>query len=328
LLEQQQPNRVFFPVWEKPFGYLNQRRKSMSNVVSIFANESSLDEPRYIDFPDKFEVGQRIHCGLYGGKDGTIIAIHGKQSPDSIQSIRGVCVTGGSAEIDVAWDTDGERGGFSMRVPEAIARGVQWKMLSGYRNPKAAEAESRLYEQKAREKAEAEKIAFANAKEKVKEEFPYLTVDDQNDRNIVQKNLRAILKRNFPGVKFRVTKDGYSARRVCWTDGPTVESVKQFTSIFEHGRFNGMEDIYETDVSPFNEVFGSCDYIFEERSYSDEFIQKAIEHVWGKYASGFKCQEKPTVEMYRRGGMRNLVHSGLGDDFSELMWGYMTKTEN
>lgn len=297
----------------------------MSNVVSLFDQPQ---EPRFIDFPEKFEVGQRIHSILYGGKEGTIIAIHGEQSPGTIRSVLGGAgVAGGRAEIDIAWDTSGDRGGFSRKIPEAICRGVQWRMLSGYRDPEEAKAESAAFEKKKREEAEAEAVAFEKAKEEVKEEFSYLTVDDRRDYNIVQKNLRAILKRNFPKVKFKVTKSSYSARNVRWTDGPTVESVKKFTQIFEHGRFNGMEDIYESNVSPFNEVFGSVDYVFEERSYSDQFIQKAIDVVWGKYKSGFDGQDKPTVEMYRKGSTMNMMHAGMREDFSSLLWAYMRKTE-
>jgi hypothetical protein len=151
-----------------------------------------------------------------------------------------------------------------------------------------------------------------------------LTVDDGTDRNIVQKNIRALLKKEFPKVKFKVTKSDYSARRVSWIDGPTVDEVKKFTSIFEEGRFNGMEDIYEYDASPFNEVFGGCQYVFEEREFSEAAVQSAIDKVWEEFhwvdSSGNTVTEKPTYEMYKKGSTYNLYVKGWGESFSREVW--------
>lgn len=288
----------------------------MSNVVSINGYEMGT---RYIPFPDKFEVGQRIHCIINGGKDGTIVAVLGRQSPETVRHIPGVgMVTGGSATIDVAWDTRGESGGLSRKVPESIARGVQWKMLSGYKDPKTALAESEAYIEAQEAKKAASRVAFEKAKEDVKKEYPFLTVDDGSDRNIVQKNLRILLSKTFPGVRFKVTKDGYSARNVYWTDGPTISDVQAICRKFEAGRFNGMEDIYEYNSTPFNSLFGDVQYILEHRDYSDEFIQKAIDSVWEKYGHRFEGEEKPTIEMYRNGGLGRI--RSCCESFSDMLY--------
>lgn len=281
---------------------------------------SQLQETRIIEFPTKFSVGMRIHCSLYGGSDGTIIAVHGEQLPGTVRQVGGFGFAGGRAFIDVAWDTRGERGGYSKHVPESIARGVQWKMLSGYRDPAEAIAEADAYIAMEEAKKQAAARAFEQGKERVKKDYPFLTVDDGSDRNIIQKNLRALLKKEFPGVKFKVTKRDYSARSVNWVDGPTVSEVKKFTSLFEEGRFNGMEDIYEYEATPFNKVFGGCQYVFEGRSYSESFIQKAIDAVWEKWGSGFDCEEKPTVELYKKGGLRSIRFSNSNQDFADFVW--------
>lgn len=84
--------------------------------------------PRYLPAPPPLvAVGQRIHCILYGGQDGTIFAIHGEQQPATCGSIGGgVMLTEGNACFDIVWD-DGTR---SLQIPEALARGsVQWAFL-------------------------------------------------------------------------------------------------------------------------------------------------------------------------------------------------------
>lgn len=295
----------------------------MTNVVNFSA--TAAQQVRYIDFPAKFEVGMRVYCGLYGGKDGTIIAIHGEQTPGTVRRVLGGAgVAGGSAYIDVAWDTRGESGGYSKRVPEGIVRGIQWKMLSGYRDPAEAIAEAEAFVAMEEAKASAAAVAFEKGKEAVKEKFSFLTVDDGTDRNIVQKNIRTLLKKEFPKVKFKVTKGGYSARRVSWVDGPTVDEVKKFTGMFEAGRFNGMEDIYEYDSTPFSEVFGSCQYVFESREYSRETEQKMIDKAWEEHhwvdCSGEPAAEKPSHEMYKKGSTYNLCIKGWGESFSKEVW--------
>ena len=306
----------------------------MSNVIQLElpvlpeSHEPEEQEivPRYIDFPEKFEVGQRIHCILYGGKDGTIIAIHGEQQPSTIRSILGGAgVMGGNASLDIAWDSCGERGGFSRGTPESIARGVQWRMLSGHKDPAKAIAEAELFVAQKEAEALESKKRFEEAMVKIETVYPYLVKDDQGDYNIVQKNLRALLKNRFPKTKFRVIKDGYSARRVLWTDGPTKSEVIEITNLFEEGSFNGMEDIYEYNASPFNRVFGGCKYVFEERDFSDDFVSKAIDEVWKQYQTMFKGFDKPTVEMYRKGGMSNIRAENSHRDFSDFLWEYLSQ---
>lgn len=290
----------------------------MSNVVEM--------KPRYIDFPETFKVGDRIHCCLHGGKDGTIVAIHGKQDPQSIKRMGGgIMVSGGNATLDIAWDTCGDRGGFSERTPESIARGVQWKMLSGYRDPDSAIAEAQAFVAAEKAKKDAAQKAFEAQMEEIKKEYDFLTVDDGSDRNIIQKNLRTLLKKRFPGVKFRVTKDSYDSRSVSWVDGPVASEVKKVTGIFEEGYFNGMEDIYEYKPSPFNRVFGGCKYVFERREHSDEAIEKAIDAVWEKYHLMFEGHDKPTIEMYHSGGLGRIRPEGGLQSFSDYHWEYLSE---
>ena len=49
------------------------------------------------------KIGQRVYSALYGGCYGTVIAIHGEQSPESIHGVA-FMTSGGNAHFDVAFD--------------------------------------------------------------------------------------------------------------------------------------------------------------------------------------------------------------------------------
>lgn len=91
------------------------------------------------------------------------------------------------------------------------------------------------------------------------------------------KTLKAELTKAFPGVKFSVTSD-YNSIRISWTDGPTVEQVEEYSGKYQHGNFNGMEDIYEYNHSPMSDaisnVLGSVNYVSENRNISPEITSR------------------------------------------------------
>ena len=49
---------------------------------------------READTVELLQIGARVHCTLYGGKDGTIYAIHGEQRPETVRTIGGAMTTG------------------------------------------------------------------------------------------------------------------------------------------------------------------------------------------------------------------------------------------
>ncbi len=96
--------------------------------------------------------------------------------------------------------------------------------------------------------------------------------------------IRAELKVNFPDVKFSVTSDSFAGGNsvsVSWTDGPTSRQVKEFTSKYQYGSFNGMDDIYEYTNS--REDIPQAKYVQESRTMSDskrEEIRNKIANEW------------------------------------------------
>ncbi|ELT8232704.1 hypothetical protein QPF19_004513 [Salmonella enterica] len=136
-----------------------------------------------------------------------------------------------------------------------------------------------------------------------------LTVDaDNNTTNLAAKNIRILLKKHFPGVKFSVRKRDYTCINVSWTDGPTKDAVEKIVGGFQEGHFDGMTDMYEYTTTSFNRVYGGVKYLFCERSFSDGLIAEAIAQLRDERGE----QAVPvdvSVEAYRRGGLWSKGHA-------------------
>lgn len=116
-----------------------------------------------------------------------------------------------------------------------------------------------------REKMFAERYAFL---ERAK---------DRYDHNVVGRNIRTELKRNFPGVKFSVRKESYDCYRIGWCDGPTTEQVDAIVGKYKTGTFDAYTDYHGSEDNPFSVQFGGCDYIFTQKEVTDEGIKKVRE---------------------------------------------------
>ncbi|MBV6855907.1 hypothetical protein KWH45_21075 [Xanthomonas campestris pv. mirabilis] len=246
-------------------------------------------------------VGQRISTLLYGWRRGVVTAIHGEQSPASVGR-NGPVSWGGRAQFDIVFNC----GETTRLLPESILHGVQWTIYDEVATAEEIAAlianASTVQAIKAQQKAD-EREAFAAAVQamRVAPEFKHL---DQNpelraDKRAV-KNVRASLKKAFPGIKFSVRSD-YSEVRVKWTDGPTAAAVDAVVNVFKGGSFNGMEDIYEARSTPFTAVFGSIQYIWTSREYSDEITAYALEDAFTRHAAELEGVERPQLSTLRSG---------------------------
>lgn len=158
--------------------------------------------------------------------------------------------------------------------------------LHAIRTAHVAQERAKQDEAKAKHEAEVERV---------KTEYPYLTeLGKYPGVAQVAKNVRAILKHKFPGVKFSVRSSNYSGGDsidVRWTDGPTSKDVDAAVRMFQGGSFDGMTDCYNYESSAFTDAFGSTRYAHSNRDYSDEVVAQAIAEV---------CPGR-TVEEYRAG---------------------------
>jgi len=99
------------------------------------------------------------------------------------------------------------------------------------------------------------------------------------------KMIRHDLKRAFPTVTFKVRSDSYSGGcsiDIHWTDGPTTDQVERLTGRYQHGRFDGMQDLYEYSNS--RKDIPQADYVHTTRNHSDAVTAAAVAFVnraWG-----------------------------------------------
>jgi hypothetical protein len=273
----------------------------------------------------KLQVGQRVHSILYGGRDGVIFKIHGDPQPQSIrQHVSGVVCMGGAADCDVVW----ENGTKSLRVPEAIIYGVQWRIhWSDIASQTVIDLMlanvERVTAIKEYDKGQ-EKLKFDAEKQKLLAKFPDL-IREKDEKSpsciVAAKNIRKLLKSQFPSTKFSVKTSRYSGGdsiRVEWVDGPTTEQVKKVTDPFTGSTFDGMQDLKSYVTTPFNSLFGDSDHIFADRDYSDSAIQSAIDEVFEK--RGTKDGVKPTVEDFRQGRLWQVLDKWNNpNDYSQLI---------
>jgi hypothetical protein len=223
-------------------------------------------------------VGQKVHSILYGGRDGIVIAVHGEQVPDRVDSLGGVVTWCDTANFDIAFESYISKG-----IPESIIHGVQWfiddevatpdEIATAIANAEAATAAAKVKQSENLVRREAEKAKHAA-------DNPHLvtkaTHPDWSPSRLAAENIRRELKRAFPTVKFAVSKDGYDAVRVKWTDGPTVKMVEAVTRKYSGGSFDGSQDLFEYNPdATFAAVFGDPKYVFESREWTTEGVRKA-----------------------------------------------------
>lgn len=90
--------------------------------------------------------------------------------------------------------------------------------------------------------------------------------------------IREILKKEFPTIKFSVKSDNYSmgdSVNVSWVDGVAPKKVYALIGHYQYGKFNGMEDIYE--YTNRRDDIPQTKYLFCDRKISDEMYQREFE---------------------------------------------------
>lgn len=124
--------------------------------------------------------------------------------------------------------------------------------------------------------------------------YPYLQpISDTHSGGVAAaKNIRLVLKNQFPGVKFKVTSD-YSSVNVRWIDGPTDAVVCEALAPFDIGHSDSQSDYFYTERTRFSEKFGGVQYLFTHRELSDSKIVASINAVFG--------EDGPTLAEWKAG---------------------------
>lgn len=116
----------------------------------------------------------------------------------------------------------------------------------------------------AKAKADAEEIAALPS------QYPFLTVNQEDDDKVTKKNLMTELKKNFPGVRFYAKKRYYSSYDIRWENGPTEDQVKEITQKYVAWESDWSGDYRDPAYSNFNKVFGGFKYLFTSREFSED----------------------------------------------------------
>lgn len=148
---------------------------------------------------------------------------------------------------------------------------------------RAATAKQTKIEEAASAKIEAEK-EHAEQTAKLIAEFQMLERQGGKYRGqvLAARNIRKLLKLNFPGMKFEVTSQSYSGGNsvsVHWENGPTTAEVEKITGKFQAGSFDGMEDIYRYESSAFTDLFGEAKYVQEQRHVTDDKLREIADEM-------------------------------------------------
>ena len=99
-----------------------------------------------------------------------------------------------------------------------------------------------------------------------------------------RRNILAVLKHEFPGVKFKAhTRNGSTSDsiRVEYEDGPSYDKVMKVLNAFETTTYNAYEDIHEDSTQPAACVCGGFDYVFLNRTTSQDVYQFVYEYIKG-----------------------------------------------
>jgi hypothetical protein len=103
---------------------------------------------------------------------------------------------------------------------------------------------------------------------------------------LTAKMIKTRLTALYPKVKFSVKSDTFSmgdSVDIRWTDGPTQEAVNKITKQYQHGSFDGMQDMYNYEAIDSSLGCNGAKYVFCHRNTSAEYKAKLHAKAEEKY---------------------------------------------
>ncbi len=97
-----------------------------------------------------------------------------------------------------------------------------------------------------------------------------------------RRNVLAVLKHDFPGVKFKAhTRNGSTSDSITveYEDGPAYDKVMKVLNAFETTTYNAYEDIHEDCTQPAACVCGGFDYVFLHRNTSQDVYKFVHDYI-------------------------------------------------
>ena len=161
-------------------------------------------------------------------------------------------------------------------------------------------------EEKKRRETEEKNRKFHEAVEALRKRYSYIPCPKTDGKYLrtgeVSRNLRAVLKHEFPGVKFSVTSNSFSGGdsvRVKWVDGPTHAAVNRIVDAFQINRPDISGDYWDPVETATTAVCGGFSYTFANREYSEatsKFVTDFFYEKWPK--SGYDSEWKREQDVH------------------------------
>jgi len=132
------------------------------------------------------------------------------------------------------------------------------------------------------------------------------------------KEIRKILKENFPSIKFSVKSSNFSmgdSVNVGWTDGPASKSVEKLINHFQYGHFDGMTDMYEHSNS--RDDIPQTKFLRCNRHLSEKVVRECAE----KYKKDWGLDE-PTDDLGH-----NFEHNGKWWNWYQIAWKELSEVD-
>lgn len=243
-----------------------------------------------------YEIGssgmKKISVGANDRKNnlpiGTVLQLNGYSNPKSV-IIKADGIDGRFPDYGMRYQTINLESG-SMQVRNAYE--LKWlsekqdNRIQCYITNEVKTADEIMDAIKFVEVKKVERVREGQAKEQAKaaeldrilKEYSYLQKVEGSGkpgRVIGAVNIRAELKKVFPGVKFSVRSDSFSMGNsidIGWTDGPTRQEVEAITDKYEYGTFDSMTDCSGYKDEQFTKVFGGAKFVQTQRRETKEVI--------------------------------------------------------
>lgn len=127
------------------------------------------------------------------------------------------------------------------------------------------------------------KLANEREIEELKKEYDFLTQKYQGMKKREEtNNVRKLLKKHFPNVKFSVRYDSFSGGdsiTVSWNDGPLESVVNPVVKKFQDSHSDYSGDYWDYNPSNFNNLFGGFKYVSVSRGFNDETIKEYTDKI-------------------------------------------------
>lgn len=147
---------------------------------------------------------------------------------------------------------------------------------------------------------EEKRLATERKIESLKKEYSYLTMNPKTARERTD-NVRKVLKKHFPGVKFSVRYDSFSGGDSCdvkYVDGPVHEDVAKYVRMFQDSHADWTGDYWDYNPTEFNKLFGDFKYTRTERTWSDEVKSAYLAEVARDYPKSWDGNEMHSSKFY------------------------------